>query len=290
MPYMDKTLYISDLDGTLLNKKAELSEYTLNSLNEMIAGGLNFSVATARTFASAKTILTGLNLTIPIVLMNGVLIYDCGKQHYLQVHTLLPETVAAIIQTMRAFEITGFMYEIKDGEQRTYHESLEQKPLREFVEERIARYNKSFRHTAGFDRISPEHITYFTLLDKRERLSPVYDTLIKLPGLSTVFYKDNYSSDLWYLEMFSPKASKQHAVSYLRDELRYDRIVGFGDNLNDLPMFAACDVRVAVENAEQEVKSAADHICGTNESDGVVKWLEQNVPTQKMIERRYYAW
>ena len=51
-----KTLYISDLDGTLLNRNAELSAYTKAVLNRVIAEGLCFSVATARPVATADYI------------------------------------------------------------------------------------------------------------------------------------------------------------------------------------------------------------------------------------------
>ena len=73
---MNKTLYISDLDGTLLNPNAELPAYTKDALNRMIADGLCFSVATARTAASAFKILDGIQWKVPLVLLNGVLIYD----------------------------------------------------------------------------------------------------------------------------------------------------------------------------------------------------------------------
>jgi hydroxymethylpyrimidine pyrophosphatase-like HAD family hydrolase len=78
------------------------------------------------------------------------------------------------------------------------------------------------------------------------------------------------------LEAFSAAASKRNAVAYLREAYGYERVVGFGDNLNDLPMFEVCDVRVAVENARPEVKAAANHICGANDNDGVVRWIEEN--------------
>jgi Cof subfamily protein (haloacid dehalogenase superfamily) len=274
---IDNTLYISDLDGTLLNGSAELSEYTANAVNAMIAKGVNFSVATARTLASAAKILSGLSLRLPIILMNGVLIYDMERRRYTQVNTLAPKTVSAVIDTLRQFEITGFMYELKDGELMTYHESLEKKPLRDFVEERITRYNKSFRHTDSFAGVSAEHIIYFALLDTHERLKPVDEALARLVGLSSTFYNDIYNPDLWYLEIFNAESSKQNAVNTMRKEYGYERIVGFGDNFNDLPMFAACDVRVAPENAKPEVKAAADYICGANNDDGVAKWLEKNV-------------
>jgi Cof subfamily protein (haloacid dehalogenase superfamily) len=270
----NKTLYISDLDGTLLNNNAELSDYTKRSLNYMIANGCSFSVATARTLATSEKILADVNLNVPIILLNGVKIYDVGHKQYIKVERLNPEAVTSVIQVIKSFDITGFMYELKDNELMTYHESLERKPLRDFVEERVSRYNKTFYHTDSFSGVSPEHVIYLTLLDTYERLVPVRDSLASLSGINMTFYKDNYSPDLWYLEMFSDKASKENAVKYLRDECRYEHIIGFGDNLNDLPMFAACDVRVAVENAKDEVKVAADYICGSNDNDGVVKWIE----------------
>lgn len=53
-------LFISDLDGTLLNGNAEVTEFTRNTLNRLIAKGLNFTAATARTLASAGKYFRGL--------------------------------------------------------------------------------------------------------------------------------------------------------------------------------------------------------------------------------------
>jgi Cof subfamily protein (haloacid dehalogenase superfamily) len=269
---MKKTLYISDLDGTLLNGSAELSEYTKATLNAMIAQGLNFSAATARTLPSASKILSGLTLRVPVVLMNGVLIYDMERQEYTRVSVFAPETVETVVGVLRRFETTGFMYELDHGALTVYHESLGRKPLRDFVEERKARYYKSFRYIDSFADVSPEHIIYFTLLDTRERLQPVRGALAARPGLNLAMYKDVYQ-DLWYLEISGAEASKQNAVNYLRHAYGFERVVGFGDNLNDLPMFAACDVRVATANAQPEVRAAADYICGANDADGVARWL-----------------
>lgn len=72
----------------------------------------------------------------------------------------------------------------------TYYESLNQKLLRNFVEERIVRYYKSFTHTDSLSRISPEHIIYFTLLDTYERLSPVHDAFTELSGLNLSIRKE----------------------------------------------------------------------------------------------------
>ena len=52
-----------------------------------------------------------------------------------------------------------------------------------------------------------------------------------------------------------------------------DYIVAFGDGMNDIDMFEIADEAYAVENAVDELKSIATGIIGSNNSDGVVRWL-----------------
>ena len=54
-------------------------------------------------------------------------------------------------------------------------------------------------------------------------------------------------------------------------------LVAFGDDINDLEMVKNCGIGVAVENAIDDVKAAAKYICGTNDNDGVAKWLEEHI-------------
>ena len=272
-----RTLYISDLDGTLLNKTAELSGHTRDALAGMIADGLNFSVATARTAASAENILADIRFNIPIVLMNGVLIYDTERKRYIRVNALSSRAVGEIIGVLKKLNAAGLMYELKDETPMTYYESLESKPIRDFVEERVTRYYKNFRRVGSFSDVPPENVIYFTLLDSYERVKPVHDILRGLSGIALTMYNDIYDAALWYLEIFSEEASKRSAVEFLRKEYGFEHITGFGDNLNDLPLFEACDRRVAVGNAKTEVKAAADFICLPNDSDGVVKWIGEHI-------------
>jgi len=270
---VSKTLYISDLDGTLLNSNAELSDYTTDKLNALIADGLHFTVATARASQSTQKVLANLNLRLPIILMNGALIYNLEQQCYAKINTLSPEAALAIINILRQFDTTAFMYECNDGEFITYHEASKSQIMRDFIAERIASYQRRFRHIENFSNASYKHIIYFTLLDTHERLLPIYNALQVLSGLNCVLYHDTYRKGFWFLEIFSVDASKQTAADYLRETFGFERLIGFGDNLNDLPLFAACDVKVSVENAVAEVRAASDFVCDKNDRDGVVKWL-----------------
>ena len=79
---MQKTLYISDLDGTLLTPQKELSPRTVEIINRLLDQGMLFSVATARSAATAVELLSPLRLSAPGVLLNGALIYDFAKKEY----------------------------------------------------------------------------------------------------------------------------------------------------------------------------------------------------------------
>ena len=74
-----------------------------------------------------------------------------------------------------------------------------------------------------------------------------------------------------------PKAAtKAHAARQLAKLLGCDRIVAFGDAVNDLPLFEAADECYAVSNAAAELKARATGVIGCNDDDGVAHWLEEN--------------
>ena len=78
-------LFVSDLDGTLLNKSSKVSEKSRMIINDLIEKGVQFTVATARTHATVIELLEGLDIRMPITIMNGVGIYDLKQRKYLEI-------------------------------------------------------------------------------------------------------------------------------------------------------------------------------------------------------------
>ncbi len=272
-----KTLYVSDLDGTLLNQNAALSEYPKNALNKLISCGINFTVATGRTTDATKKIMADIELNIPIISFHGAIIYDVKQKSYIKVYWLAAKAVKNIVTVLKSHSVSALMYELKDDLLISYYELLEQKHMYDFVEDRKKRFNTIFCQVNEFNHVSSEHIVNFALGDTYDRIKPVYDGLKKIPGINVSMMNYTYNDKFWILEVFSAEASKQNAVMFLRETYGYQKIIGFGDNHNDLPMFKACDLRVAVKNAKDEVKAAADCICNSHDEDGVVKWIENHI-------------
>ncbi len=250
--------------------------YTKNTINSLINKGLNFSVATARALDPTLKMLDGMKLSIPIILLNGVLIYDTNSKEYIKVNRIEPQHVETIINTISKYNITGFMYELKNnGDFLTYHDTAKNVEIPKYILDRINKY-KSIQPPNGLIDVSKENIVYFTLIDTPENLHPIYEFVSKISGLKQEFYKNVYNPDFWFLEIFSEHSSKKLAVEFLKKQYLFSQVVGFGDNNNDIPLFESCNIKVAVSNATQNLKEIADYICESNDDDGVTKWLEQH--------------
>ncbi len=272
--YMPKTLYISDLDGTLLNSKKELSPLTRKALNRFISEGICFSVATARTAASTSKILSGIDFGLPSVLMNGAVIYDFGREEYIKIETICEKNVQIISDMINQYGISGFMYAVRDGVLVTYYENLKTKPMKDFYDERVKRYYKTFERVDSFMHKAVENnVVYFTMIDEYDTLLGTCNDLKNVDGIDSTLYRDIYAEDLWYLEVYSKNASKYNAVNFLREHYGFDRIVGYGDNHNDIPLLKACDEFFAVSNAVDELKALSTAVIESNLTDGVIKHM-----------------
>lgn len=283
----NKTLYISDLDGTLLNSDKEISKYTMDIINACIEKGMYFSIATARTAASSVKILSGLNINIPVILMNGVVIYDIQQHKYIKTEEISEQTANAILYILNKHDISGFMYAISNDKLITYYENLHTEALRDFYDERVMKYYKSFEQVDSFlNKTKSSSIIYFSLIDEYERLSMVLKDLKDQPDIDMVLYKDIYTENLWYLEVYSINASKYNAVRYIREYYNFDKIIGFGDNLNDIPLFKACDECYAVSNAVYELKEKATGMIADHNSDGVARFIVEREAYCKDVKKR----
>ena len=80
---MEKRLYVTDLDGTLLNRESSLSCRSRDIINSLISSGTMFTYATARSYNSAKIVTDGLSVRLPIIVFNGAFIYDIHRDKFL---------------------------------------------------------------------------------------------------------------------------------------------------------------------------------------------------------------
>lgn len=264
-----ETLFLSDLDGTLLTRESVLPEGGVEKIRALSDRGVRLTYATARTIRSAAFILAGVPYPAPVSLMNGTFLRDMTRGVYLKKHVIDRRAAEKILR----YPAEPFIYTLDDADELfTAYRRLANPAMAAFMRERIERYNKPFRKLEG--GLPEGVIVYFCYLDTHTALSPVYNALRENPAVQCAFYLDHNDADTWYLEVFAADASKGNAVQELREVTGCKTIVAFGDNYNDIPMLTAADHAVAIDTAPSEVRAAADDT--TSSGMGVLDWIEEH--------------
>ena len=267
---MSKTLYLCDLDGTLLNENEEISDCSVDVINSLVQKGMLFSYATARSFYTAGKITSRLLGNIPVIVYNGTFILENDGGKVLHSLSFKKEESDRIINTLNEGGVYPFIYSILDGRERfSYIEEKMTDNMRAFLQLRLDERRRPTDEKGVYEG----EVFHFSCLDSEEKLLPLYKKL--KDEFKCVYYIEDYSKKPW-LEIHPLGASKANAALILKKLLGCDKIVCFGDGKNDIPMFEIADECYAVANAHESLKQIATAVIDSNENDGVAKWLSHN--------------
>lgn len=266
---MSKTLYISDLDGTLLTSEQKVSERSLEIINRLTGQGMIFSYATARSVITARKVTKGLVVRYPVIVYNGAFILDNDTGERLLKNIYTRSEAEEIYKTLSEFGISPLVYSIIDDKERfSYIPSRLTRGLRDFLDSRKG--DPRHRPVSEDGEFLAGEIFYFSCIDEAGSMGEAYEVL--KDRFYCVYGKDIYSGDQW-LEILPISATKANAVRQLKEYLGCERLVVLGDGINDISMFKAADERYAVSNADPSLKEIADGIIGGNNEDGAAEFL-----------------
>ena len=266
-------LYISDLDGTLLNYKAQLKGRAAEMISRMIENGVMFTYATARRFTSTQSIMNDAKISLPAVTMNGVLIVDGGTGELLKVNGFEQGQLEEAKQLIRDYNETPLVYTFIEGKQRVNYLEADTKRIKNYLNEH--KTDKTLRPCQSYDQMFEGEIHYFVFLNPIIPLDKLNDVFSVNKGFCVNQQLDTYHTNEYWYEVFSSKASKANGVLQLKEMTGADEIVCFGDNINDISMFKVSDRCYAVANAVEELKEVATGVIGSNESMSVPVFIEQ---------------
>ena len=270
-----RTLFVTDMDGTLLDAEAHVSPETSRIITDLSAQGALITVATARTPATVQPLLANTRMNLPAIVMTGTALWHTDTQKYSDVCFLPEHECEAIDEAYARAGVTPFIYTLDETNIiRVFHSSAHlTNAERKFVEERtglsLKRFYLNARPTAA---LNSRRLLQFAM-GTGEAVRAAAETLYEATSCAVSYYRDTYNDDLWLLEIFAPGVSKARAVAEMKRRTKAERLIVYGDNLNDLPMMAIADVAVAVDNALDRVKDAADIVIGPHTTDAVARHM-----------------
>jgi hydroxymethylpyrimidine pyrophosphatase-like HAD family hydrolase len=275
-----KTLYVSDLDGTLFRDDVTLSPYTRRELVELIREGVPITIASARSIYSIRPLLGNIPFRLPIIEANGAFVTDYATGRKEIIRSLGRESAHMAFGAILAAGCKPFITGHGGSGDFLYFRDVSNPGMAAYVRERREfgdeRMHESEDLRAVLDAPA-NRITSLSVIDKEERLielareicGPSDGTLV-----STVFEYRNCPG--WYFFTLHDRlATKDHAIRFLRSGwgLEEAELVVFGDDVNDEGMFRMADRCIAPSNAKAGIRALAHEIIGSNQEDSVVRYI-----------------
>lgn len=272
-----RVLYVSDLDGTLLGPDTRVSDTSAEMLNHAIGHGACFTVATARTPATVVDLLAHVEMRLPAVVMTGAALFHFEDRSFSRVCCFQPGVVERMTALYRRHDVATFIYTINADRLDVFHIGKLNPYERGFISERCNSPVKRFHVPPHGESELPHTLDNTVLLfsvQPWEKAHALYQEIkdSDIP-CTPLCYHDAFGDDWGELEMFGPQTSKAAAVESIASDMGASRIVAFGDNVNDMPLFRLADEGIAVSNAIPELRELASEVIGSNAEDAVPRFI-----------------
>lgn len=252
---MDIKVIITDLDQTLLHTDKTISDYSVDVLNRCRKAGKKIVFATARSKQASSKYFERFMPDVFVGYGGSLVLAENAEIYRFDIPADISSSI--IKECLETPEITSILA----------------------VNESIALTNNLNEMTdTGHYQYTDSILDYYYRYLKISVISTSQDAVEKIAANYPMCDMLRYTGENLY-RFANRDAVKWNAVNAIAKYYNLDTnaFAAFGDDVNDMEMVEKCGVGIAVANAIDEVKAAADYICDSNDNDGVAKWLEENV-------------
>ncbi len=265
---MDKYLFVCDLDGTLLNKKHELSKSTIRYIKKLVKKGHYLVINTGRPYQGMLSFKNALNIDCPYICDNGASIYWDSNPNF-PIFNSIPMDIARNFYE----EIDKYIY----STMFSYHQKIVFQNRNRIPSFMIHINNETLIEEGIAKELINTPILIATVYIHEEDRQNFIAILNK--------YKEHIAHRDWgthlglhSYELFSANSSKGNALIYLKNYLNITKnyTIAFGDDLNDIELLKKADVGVAMINGRSLLKTIANDITKhPNSKNGVIKYIKK---------------
>jgi len=274
------TVYVSDLDGTLLRDDATLSSFSRNALRELLHDHVPFTAASARSATSMRSMLSGLKFHLPVIEFNGAFISDLETGQHKITNSIEPTIVEDIYQLVGAFGYAPFVSTFNGTDDCLYYSHLVNEGMQWYVRDRQQQQDARLRFIEDLTLSFHDEVVCLTVIGLGDVLSELKHLVDERHpnSVETHSFENQYSPGWHWLTVHDRRAAKDQAIRIMLKQWGLDglELVVFGDSSNDIKMFQLADRAIAVANATDELKRHATHVIGSNNEDSVVKFIRSD--------------
>lgn len=241
-------LFVSGMDDTLLTSKEKLTPYSKVELNRIIEQGAKFTVSTIRTPAFIRESLEGVRLKLPVIAMDGAVLYDMNENSFLMSYQMSYTQALRVMKVLDEEEVCYFTNVVIDDMLVIYYNTLKNEAEREIYEH----MRKSpYRNYVNRRLPEQENVVYFMLIQERKKAEKLYDRLQKIQDVGEykmLLYDSTDYPGYSYIKIYHKDATREHMLQNLLAFLNMEKTMTFGS------VHGKCDVYVEDSDRNTMVK------------------------------------
>jgi hydroxymethylpyrimidine pyrophosphatase-like HAD family hydrolase len=263
-------LLVIDIDGTLLNPKGEISPAVLASVQAAQQAGIVVTLATARRYGNTAKIATEAGLVGPLILYDGALIVEHPQASIVYSRTLAADIAQQGVELLARHRIQPVVHPDDGLAEEIWTGPAELDNL--WLDAYFATYPERMRRmpceSLCTGHPNPRRVVAFAA---EESIAGLIGEVSALHCSWTSIKRGSFGSA--ELVMMDYGCSKASGVAALADALHIplSEVMAIGDNNNDITMLQAVGWGVAMGQASEEVKAAAQAVTASNGEDGVAQ-------------------
>lgn len=234
-----ETLFVSGVDHVLFREDRSLSPFTRIQLNRFIQDGMLFSVTTKQTPATVRELTTGIGIRLPIIAMDGAVLYDMKSQEYLKTVTMDNSTASEVTNFLLGQMQPFFVHNIEENLLKINVRGMKlNEPAPEKgspAEPLYTLYQKKkdspYRNYVSTDEDIVDNVLYFTIIGPDVRITKLHDLLMQQPwadSIKTRFDIFDCREEELILRIYDHRATQRAMLEELRRYTGAPRTVLFG--------------------------------------------------------------
>ena len=263
-------LLLSDVDGTLVTMKKELTPRAIAAVHALHADGIHFAVTSGRPPRGMEMLIEPLALRTPISAFNGGLVVEPDMEVVAE-RVVPEELVAPTVALLESFDLSIWLYQGADW----------------FVRDRDGPH---VAHESSTVQFAPTLVASFdgitTGVAKIVGVSDDHDAVAEAAEATRETFGHHVAasrSQDYYLDVTHPDANKGGVVKYLSAKygIPQEEIATIGDMPNDVLMFAQSGLSIAMGQSGREVHRAARHITTSNDDEGFANAVDRFILSER---------
>ena len=264
MQKINYPLIVSDFDGTLVNNDGSIHEKNKEAIAKYVAAGGKFAISTGRLPAGILSRARELGLKGMVSCCQGSIIMDIETQEVVLEGRIPLETTIQICKKMEEMHLHFHVYDLWD-----FYSNMDDEALKNY-EKAVKSKGKVVEDRPLSRFVAEEGLATYKVLT----LVLPEDNLRVIEELA----KENFPdcevtrSGEYLVEVINGKYSKGTAIEFLANyyNVPLEKTIAVGDQWNDMPMIKSAGLGIAVNNADERLKQAANYVCQSTNKDGAI--------------------